>query len=292
MLHEMLANIAPRDGGTYVDATFGAGGYSRAMLQSADCTIYAIDRDASVLPLARAVEQEFGGHPKKKFKFLRGRFSELADLLPNDCVVDGIVLDIGVSSMQLDQADRGFSFSKEANLDMRMDQSELQNAQDLINKATETELADVFYHYGGEIKSRKIAKALINARKITPLTKTKQLADIIHATIGKRSGKIDSATRVFQAVRMWVNNEPEELDKALEESAKMLRIGGKLVVVTFHSLEDTIVKNFIQQCSAGQHYFFRSIGKKVIKPSPDEVKTNPRSRSAKMRALIKAEVMT
>lgn len=296
MLHEMLAALNAQGGERIVDGTFGAGGYTRAILEAADCQVFAIDRDSYVHQFADRLKAEFGG----RFVFLSGSFGQMMQLLAAQGVeaVDGIVLDIGVSSMQLDEAGRGFSFKKDGPLDMRMAQTGI-TAADLVNNAPEAELADIIYQYGEEKAARRIAKAIVQARGERPITTTHQLAALVAKVVGRGAGKIDPATRTFQALRIQVNDELGELARALEAAEQLLVPGGRLVVVTFHSLEDRIVKRFFQSRSGGleetvsRHVplqgkaqvlsSFELKVRKAIKASEAEAGVNPRARSAKLR---------
>ena len=304
MLTEMLDCLGPRDDGVYIDGTFGAGGYSRAILRAADCQVYAIDRDPTTRKFAEKLEQEF----PDRFVWLMGNFSDMCSLVAMHGIqsVDGIVLDIGVSSMQLDEPDRGFSFRHDGPLDMRMSDVGT-NAADVINTASEAELADIFYYYGEEKMARRIASAIVEARVATPIMRTHQLADIIRKVVGKH-GKTDPATRSFQGLRIHVNHEFESLENGLKAAEGMLAPGGRLVVVTFHSLEDRIVKRFThsrcgklgeqsrhlpnQQTDVDAPRFFMPKPEKRT-ASDVEVAENPRSRSATMRTMIhhKAEAI-
>lgn len=293
MLKEVLENLAPRDGGLYVDATFGNGGYSEAILKAADCRVIAIDRDPNVKARAEELQALYGN----RFEFRAGQFGDFADLIPE--VVDGAVFDIGVSSMQLDQSERGFSFSKEAPLDMRMSCSG-ETAADLINTLPERELANLIYKYGEERKSRQIAARIAEYRKSKPIETTKGLAEIIYTVIHKTPNSIDSATRTFQALRIAVNNELGELESGLSGAAEKLKSGGRLIVVTFHSLEDRIVKTFFNENSGKKRAVSRYMPElpknsdallaecsKAIAPTEEEIIRNPRSRSAKLRVAVK-----
>ena len=296
MLDEMLDWLAPKDNGVYIDGTFGAGGYSRAILRAADCHVFAIDRDPSTKRFAEKLEQEF----PDRFIWLLGNFSDMCSLVAMHGVheADGIVLDLGVSSMQLDTADRGFSFRYDGPLDMRMSQ-EGESAADVVNRATEAELADIFYYYGEEKAARKIAHAIANARAEMPITRTHQLAEIVRSVVGK-SSKTDPATRSFQGLRICVNHEFEAIESGLKAAESMLAHGGCLVVVTFHSLEDRIVKRFThsrcgklgehsrhlpekQVTAEAPHFFLPKPEKRVA--SDAETATNPRARSATMRMM-------
>lgn len=300
MLAECLKALSPEDGKVYLDGTFGAGGYSRAILQSAVCKVYAIDRDPDAYERACEFAKEFPG----RFIPLKGCFGDMKSLLNSVGVetVDGIVLDIGVSSMQIDNAQRGFSFNKDAPLDMRMS-CEGETAADVVNSLSEKDLADMIYNYGEERASRKIAKKIVETRNSAPIETTKQLAEIIHSVLPKkREVKTDTATKTFQALRIYVNDELGELEKALDASEGLLVNGGNLVVVSFHSLEDGIVKNFLKtkagrDVSVSRHMpllensdkeiSFRIEKSGVIKPSDEEISQNPRARSARMRYAVR-----
>ena len=294
MLREVLEHLAPADGKVYVDATFGNGGYTEAILNSADCKVIAIDRDPTVLPRVEELKQKFGS----RFEFRQGTFGNIKDLIAQP--INGAVFDIGVSSMQLDNKERGFSFSKEAPLDMRMS-CEGTSAADLVNSLSEKELADIIYKYGEERKSRQIAAKIIVARKTKKINTTTELADIIHSVVKKSpASPIDPATRTFQALRIAVNNELGELEAGLEGALSRLNPNGRLVVVSFHSLEDRIVKSFFNdnlgkpkavsrympQVAAETAARISSCSKAIL-PQDDEIASNPRSRSAKLRFAIK-----
>ncbi len=302
MLPEVLKALDPQDGEVYVDGTFGAGGYSRAILDAADCTVYAIDRDATARVSAEGLAKDYGS----RFVFLRGCFGDVRKLLNDAGVerVNGFVLDIGVSSMQIDEGERGFSFRYDGPLDMRMDTEGGQTAADIVNTYEEEDLANVIYEYGEERKSRHIAKAIVARRAEQLFETTSDLADVIRSVIPKKGGdKIDPATRTFQALRIAVNDELGELDRALEASEDVLDEGGRLVVVCFHSLEDRRVKKFLKEKSGGngagsRHMpqvenksvtmFDLPMRNKAVKPSNQEVSENPRSRSAKLRYALRA----
>lgn len=294
MLNEVLRAMSPRDGGVYVDATFGNGGYTEALLEAAACRVIALDRDPNVRPRAEELKARYGS----RFDFRAGCFGSFADLVSEN--LDGAVFDIGVSSMQLDQSERGFSFSKDAPLDMRMSCSG-PTAADLVNTLSEKELADVIYKYGEERKSRQIAAKIVQARQIEPVATTGRLAEIIYAVIRRTPGTIDPATRTFQALRIAVNNELSELENGLKAAAARLKPKGRLAVVTFHSLEDRIVKSFFKENSGpnvhvskyakerpepGDNVIFAETSKAIC-PSEEEIGVNKRSRSAKLRFGIK-----
>ena len=294
MLNEVLQALAPKDGEIYVDATFGNGGYSEAVLQAANCQVVALDRDETVIPRADELKQKFG----VRFDFRLGCFGDFDDLVKED--INGAVFDIGVSSMQLDEGKRGFSFSKDAPLDMRMSRSG-QTAADLVNTLSEGELADILYNYGEEKKSRAIARKIVEARQTNPIATTIELANIIYSVLGKGNPKmIDPATRSFQALRIAVNDELSQLQNGLTKATAQLKNGGRLVVVDFHSLEDRIVKTFFKNNSEKRVHTSRYkptetistdaifvFASKAILPSSEELAENARSRSAKLRYAIK-----
>lgn len=293
MLHEVLENLNPQDNKVYVDATFGNGGYTEAILQAADCKVIALDRDPNVLPRVSELKNIYGG----RFEFRAGQFGDFAELVAQP--IDGAVFDIGVSSMQLDQSERGFSFSKDAPLDMRMSCAG-ESAADIVNSMDEKELADLIYKYGEERKSRQIAAKIAEYRKAKKIETTKELAEIIYTVIHKTPNAIDPATRTFQALRIAVNNELDELENGLKQATSLLKSGGKLVVVSFHSLEDRIVKTFFKEQTGKNRHVSRYMPEinqtdnatfsecsKAIVPAQEEVEINKRSRSAKLRYAVK-----
>lgn len=287
LLSEVLEALAPLEGAHVLDGTFGAGGYSRALLE-AGASVIGIDRDPDVAPFAVALAQRF----PEKFSFVAGAFSEL-DVLAGEKPVDGVVLDIGVSSMQLDAGERGFSFMREGPLDMRM-ASAGTSAADLVNGLEESELASLLFAYGEERKARRIAHAVIVARAKAPITTTIQLARLIETTIGRKPGALHPATRSFQALRTAVNAEFDELVEGLFASERALPPGGRLAVVAFHSLEDRIVKRFLDSGKGGparSRHLPQTEAEaqrwvnlaKARKAGPEEVRRNPRARSAILR---------
>ena len=307
MLAEVIEAMDVSDGEVYVDGTFGAGGYSRAILDAADCHVYAIDRDPSAIKIADEIKQHYGD----RFTFMRGCFGDVAELLKeHGCAdrVNGFVLDVGVSSMQIDNGTRGFSFRFDGPLDMRMDASDEDGptAADIVNTYGEEDLANLIYKYGQERLSRRIAKAIVKRRNEAPFTRTQDLADCIRACAPKKPGtKIDPATRSFQALRIAVNDELGELSRALETSEDVLTEGGRLVVVSFHSLEDGAVKAHLKEKSGGnptvsrhmpeiestsQAVYFLPKRNKAIKPSKDETLANPRARSARLRCALRLAI--
>lgn len=297
MIDNVLAALEPKDGEVYVDGTFGAGGYSTAFLDRADCTVIAIDRDQTAIDNGAALKEKYGD----RFVLIHGRFGDALELVREAGFefVDGFILDVGVSSMQLDQTERGFSFRGDAPLDMRMDRGGDDNsAADIVNTLPEKELADIIYQYGEERHSRRIAKRIIDERAEEPITTTGRLADIVRAVVPKsHKDNLDPATRTFQALRIYVNDELGELERALQSAEILLRENGRLVVVSFHSLEDAIVKKFLRarsgQSDQGSRHLpqvemtaeavFMLPSKKAVFPSDDETASNPRARSARMR---------
>lgn len=299
LLNEVLHYLDPKDGEVYVDATFGAGGYTKAILNSANCKVFAIDRDKSAAALAQNVKEEFG----ERFEFLRGNFSQVKDLLLSKGVdkINGIVFDLGVSSMQFDQMDRGFSFDSDARLDMRMDQDSVLSAYEVINEFDQEELVKIIRDYSQERFAKQIARKIVDIRRSKPITSCRELADIVRSCYGSKYQKIDPATRTFQAIRIFVNQELNEISIALNEVKEVLEIGARLVVVSFHSLEDSIVKSFLKKEAGIDQTFsryepnfaqkspasFEIVNKSAIKPSEEEVEKNFRARSSKMRVAIK-----
>ena len=287
LLAEVVAALAPLEGARILDGTFGAGGYSQALLE-AGASVIAIDRDPAVAPHVERLTRQF----PNRFSFVAGIFSRLDELAGG--AVDGVVLDIGVSSMQLDEAERGFSFMREGPLDMRMAASG-DTAADLVNTLEEAELANLLFAFGEERKSRRIAHGIVAARAMSPITTTTQLARLIEKSIGRKPGDLHPATRSFQALRIAVNGELDELVEGLFASEKLLAEGGRLAVVTFHSLEDRIVKRFLDP-DKGAPTQSRHLPQieteprrwldvaKATKPSSSEVARNPRARSAILRA--------
>ncbi|MBH5389900.1 16S rRNA (cytosine(1402)-N(4))-methyltransferase RsmH [Bradyrhizobium diversitatis] len=290
---EAVAHLAPREGGVYVDATFGAGGYSRAILEVPGTRLIAIDRDRTAIAGGAGLVERSAG----RLMLVEGRFSDLAEICAAQGVeaIDGVVMDVGVSSMQLDQAGRGFSFRLDGPLDMRMGQTG-PTAADVVARASEGDLADIIYLLGEERHSRRIARAIVADRQETPFTTTRALADLVGRVVRSKPGDIHPATRTFQALRIFVNEELDELQAALAAAERMLKPGGRLVVVSFHSLEDRIVKNFLTERSrtgGGSRHLpevaqvtpsFRVLTRRPVVAGEDEVAHNPRARSAKLRA--------
>ena len=302
MLDEVLEAMAPCSGAVYVDGTFGAGGYSRALLESADCTVWGIDRDPLAVKNGVRMAAEF----PSRLTVLKGRYGDMADLLTDVGVaqIDGLALDIGVSSMQIDDPSRGFSFREDGPLDMRMG-DDGQTAADVVNESAERELADIIYKYGEERASRRIAKAIVKLRARTAITRSAQLANLVRGVVAKSRDGIDPATRTFQALRIHVNDELAELDRGLEAAEALLGPFGRLAVVSFHSLEDRRVKTFLQARSGNaaqpsRHMpvetvvasapTFQLIKRGAVKPRAAETRTNPRARSARLRWAVRTKV--
>jgi 16S rRNA (cytosine1402-N4)-methyltransferase len=299
-LQEVIAAVQPKAGDVLVDGTFGAGGYSEALLKAADCHVIGIDRDPSVREHVTRVQQEFG----ERFTFMEGCFGDVHALLAGR-QVDGLVLDIGVSSMQLDTPERGFSFRFDAPLDMRMS-GEGESAADVLATRDEKEIADILWRYGEEKASRRIAASIVAARAENPVTTTAQLRELVHRIIPVHRGKgIDPATRTFQALRIAVNRELEELQEVLNASISLLKAGGRLVVVTFHSLEDRLVKQFMREhatlpANPSRHLpplpdatnttpVFSLLTSKAVRASEADIAANPRARSATLRACVRMQ---
>jgi 16S rRNA (cytosine1402-N4)-methyltransferase len=298
LLTEVLDALAIAPGERHVDGTFGAGGYSRAMAD-AGAMVFAIDRDPDAIAEGRAVVEASDG----RITLVHGEYSRLARLLADAGIdmVEGITLDIGVSSMQIDRAERGFSFQKEGPLDMRMSQSG-RTAAEWLNEAEEAEIADVLYLYGEERQSRRVARAIVAAR---PLSQTNELAAVVRKALGYRPGQPkDPATRTFQAIRIFLNQELAELEAGLEAAEAVLAPGGRLAVVTFHSLEDRIVKNFLRERSGGdaggsRHRPEVTLSRpatfakpaKALRGSDAEIARNPRARSATLRSATRTTAL-
>ena len=322
LLSEVVENLAPHENNLIIDGTFGAGGYSRAILDAANCRVLAFDRDITAVRAAADICAEYSN----RLRVINQPFSRMEEFArleetPNGSplvegpFVDGVVLDIGVSSMQLDQAERGFSFQTDGPLDMRMsaaidpltgDAAETgESAADFINRADEDAIANVIYTYGEERKSRAIARAIVKARTELPFTRTLGLADLVLRVFhGRKEAGRHPATRTFQALRIYINDELGELAKALSDAERILKPGGHLVVVTFHSLEDRIVKKFLaarsgKESLGSRHQpvqsiksdlpSFRIVNSRPLTPSKGELDVNPRARSAHLRCAIRTE---
>ncbi|MAL62069.1 MAG: 16S rRNA (cytosine(1402)-N(4))-methyltransferase [Alphaproteobacteria bacterium] len=296
LINEMVRALKPRDGAEYVDGTFGAGNYSRAILNAADCRVWAIDRDPKAVSDAKNMVEEFAG----RLAVIENRFGNMVQILNAQGVktVDGIALDLGVSSMQLDDADRGFSFRQDGPLDMRQAKNG-PSAADVVNETEEKILADIIFKYGEERQAHRIAHAIVAARANRPLTRTGELANIVRDIYrGRPHTKTDPATKTFQAIRIYVNDELGELRRGLSAAEVLLAPGGVLAVVSFHSLEDRITKRFFRVRAANRPAIsrhlpslddhetapsFRLLQRRAIKPSREEQQRNHRSRSARLR---------
>lgn len=299
MLPEVLSALSMGDDETCVDGTFGNGGYSQAILKSANCSVVGLDRDPNVAPRAAEMSAEWSG----RFRLIQTPFSKMDEVGLE--AVDAVVLDIGVSSMQLDQAERGFSFMREGPLDMRMEQGGGPTARDAVLHLSVAELTRVFQVYGEEKRARHVANCIVSAREQGGIETTSDLADILEKALGRR-GKTHPATRAFQALRIFVNDELGELYRGLCAAERILKPGGRLVVVTFHSLEDRIVKTFFRrragEVQGGSRYApeithsgpdasFALPKRSVTKPSKSEIEDNARSRSAKLRVAVRTSAL-
>jgi 16S rRNA (cytosine1402-N4)-methyltransferase len=283
---DVLGHLRPERGGLFVDCTVGLGGHSRALLESGATRIIGLDRDQDALSAARLALAPWAD----RIDLVHADYRALDETLDARGVgqVDGALADLGVSSMQFDAPGRGFSFQRDEPLDMRMDRSTGDTAAQLIARAGEHELADTIYAYGEERFSRRIARAIVAARQDAPVDTTLRLATIVRRAIPRRGyQRIDPATRTFQALRIWVNRELEGLDRFLEAAARRLRVGARLVVITFHSLEDRIVKHTFRALERSRDAMLKVLTKKPVVPGDEEVRLNPRARSAKLRAAEK-----
>jgi len=299
LAREVVEALQPRDGGRYLDGTFGAGGYTTALLDKAACQVIALDRDPDAIANGRTLADRYA----PRLRLIEGRFGDMVELLSAEGVadVDGVALDLGVSSMQFDQAERGFSFRNSGPLDMRMEKRGA-SAADLVNESDEADLADIFWRYGEERKSRRVAHAIVERRREKRFETTSELAEIVRRAVGPSAkDESDPATRAFQALRIAVNDELGELERGLAAAEQVLAPGGRLAVVSFHSLEDRAVKEFVrgragrtpapsrhappvQQTSVST---LRDLTRRPVSPSAEEVATNPRARSARLRVAEK-----
>lgn len=298
LLESAISALAPRTGGTYVDATFGGGGHTQALLEhDAEVDlVYAIDADADAIARARPLERE----PRFRNRLVpvHANFGSLAQIAETQGIhgVDGVLMDLGLSSFQLDEAERGFAFRFDGPLDMRFDRDTGRSARQLVNELAESDLASIIWRYGEEPRSRQVAAAIVRSRELGPIDTTAQLAGIVERAVGRRKGRgTHPATRTFQALRIEVNAELDMLGRALAAAVDLLTAGGRLVVISFHSLEDRVVKQFIAAeaatcvcppaqpiCTCDTIPRLRRLGK-AVKPSDSELTDNPRSRSAIMR---------
>ncbi|MFA4995518.1 MAG: 16S rRNA (cytosine(1402)-N(4))-methyltransferase RsmH [Bdellovibrionales bacterium] len=301
MLREVVDALAPREGGIYVDGTFGRGGYARALLDAANTQVVAIDRDPDAIDAGQKMVAAY----KPRLTLLQGPFGAMDILLAGQHItrVDGIALDLGVSSPQFDNPERGFSFSNDGPLDMRMSKSG-PSAADVVNTMDESELADVLYMLGDERFSRRVARKVAEERAKHRIMRTAELAEIIRSAVPRSKDGLDPATRSFQALRIYVNDEVGELNRALDAAKTLLNPKGRLAVVSFHSLEDRVVKEFMRKNSGGgaapsrhlpandsekQKPLFTILTKKPETPKDDEMAANPRARSAKLRVAERTE---
>lgn len=294
---EAVEALQLRDGGVYLDGTFGGGGYARKILDGARCHLYAIDRDPDAVARAQSMVESYAG----RFVMMPGRISELHELLAQRQVaaLDGAVFDLGLSSYQIDDPARGFSFRQDGPLDMRMGQDG-NDAAMIVNFCAESELADILYKYGDEKAARRVAKAIAERRKVQKFATTADLAGVIRSVVRPDKSGIDPATRSFQALRIAVNEELTDIEAALAQAASLLKPGGRLAVVSFHSLEDRIVKHFFAGCAgrvpaasrhdpaglkAAEAPRFKLVNKSPVTPGAEEIRANPRARSAKLRTM-------
>ena len=300
MAKQVVTALAPADGGIYVDGTFGAGGYAQAILEAADCRLIAFDRDPDAVASGAKLVAQFEG----RLTLINDRFSRMVERAADAGAgqVQGVALDLGVSSMQLDQADRGFSFTSDGPLDMRMSRMG-ESAADVVNTRPADELADIIYHYGEERRSRAVARAIVRAREAAPFARTAQLAEVVAKAVGG-AGRIHPATRTFQALRIYVNAEIDELRQGLRAAERLLAPLGWLAVVSFHSLEDREVKQFLAARSGArpggsrhrppsndnQPATFVLPRRGAIKPTAEEIAANPRARSARLRVAQRTDV--
>jgi 16S rRNA (cytosine1402-N4)-methyltransferase len=300
LLQEVVDALQPRADGLYVDGTFGVGGYSEAILNAADCRVVAIDRDPAAVARGRDIAARHAG----RLEVIEGRFGDMTQLLTarGIAVVHGVVFDLGVSSPQIDEPTRGFSFRDDGPLDMRMGNTGA-SAADLVNQLPETELADIIWRYGEERHARRIARAIVKARAAAPIARTLELAAVVRQVVRRSPDGIDPATRTFQALRIRVNDEIEELRRGLAAAEQLLAPGGWLAVVSFHSLEDREVKDFLRarsdaaargsrhrpDMSARRAPSFRLLSRRPVRPGEAELRGNPRARSARLRAAQRTE---
>jgi 16S rRNA (cytosine1402-N4)-methyltransferase len=283
MVAEVLEHLEPARGGVFVDCTVGLGGHTRALVEGGAARVIGFDRDPAALEHARTALAEYGG----RIEFVHSDYRRLANELDARGItaVDGVLADLGVSSMQLDAPGRGFSFRRDDALDMRMDTSSGPTAAESIRSADERTLADVIYEFGEERHARRIARAIVEARGRGAIETTGQLADIVRRAIPRKGySRIDPATRTFQAIRIWVNRELEGLDTFLADAAQRLAPGGRMAVISFHSLEDRVVKHTLRGLQAAGEIGLTVRTKRPVVPSETEVERNPRARSAKLRA--------
>jgi 16S rRNA (cytosine1402-N4)-methyltransferase len=283
---EVRGLLQPERGGTFVDCTVGLGGHARMLLDAGAARLIAIDRDADALAIARTALASFGD----RVSFVHADYRELGAVLDAQGIgeVSGVLADLGVSSMQLDQEGRGFSFRRDEPLDMRMDRTTGETAAELIDRVDEHELADVIYRFGEERRSRQVARAIVMARGQAPITTTGRLAEIVRRGVAARGWqRIDPATRTFQALRIWVNRELDGLDSFIGSASSRLQLEGRMAVIAFHSLEDRVVKHTLRDLSRGDNATLKVLTKHPMVAADAEAAANPRARSAKLRAAVR-----
>ena len=286
LLDEVRSLLQPERGGTFVDCTVGLGGHARMLLESGATRLIGIDRDTDAIAIAKVELEAFAD----RVTFVHADYREVADVLDAQGVteVSGLLADFGVSSMQLDADGRGFSFKRDEPLDMRMDRSQGETAAELIDRVDETELADVIYRFGEERRSRQVARAIVMARQQSPITTTGRLADVVRRGVAARGWqRIDPATRTFQALRIWVNRELDELDSFIGRAASRLQADGRLAMISFHSLEDRVVKHTLRDLARGDDAAIKVLTKHPVVAGDAEAAVNPRARSAKLRAAVR-----
>ena len=282
LLDEVRELLQPERGGTFVDCTLGLGGHARMVLEHGATRVIGIDRDTDALALAGTALAAFGD----RVTLVHGDYREIEAVLDAQQVKDvsGVLADLGVSSLQLDREGRGFSFRRDEPLDMRMDRTQGETAAAMIDRADEKDLADVIYRFGEERRSRQVARAIVTARRQAPIETTGRLADIVRRAVAARGWqRIDPATRTFQALRIWVNRELDGLDSFIGAAASRLQAGGRLAVISFHSLEDRVVKHTLRELGRGDDAMVKVLTKHPIVASEAEAAANPRARSAKLR---------
>ncbi|MGE3342501.1 MAG: 16S rRNA (cytosine(1402)-N(4))-methyltransferase RsmH [Vicinamibacterales bacterium] len=283
LLAETVALLQPRADGWYVDGTLGLGGHTEALLDAGAGHVIGIDRDTEALHVARTRLARFGG----RVRFVHADYRTLPDVLAAEGRerVDGVLVDLGVSSLQLDAAERGFSFRNDGPLDMRMDQSRGASLAERLADVDETTLADVIYRFGEERKSRRVARAIVEAMARGPLTGTAELASVVRRAIGGGWQRVDPATRTFQALRIWVNGELDGLESFLETAVASVAVGGRVAVIAFHSLEDRIVKQTWRRLAQQESAPVTVVTRRPVVPGEDEAAANPRARSARLRVV-------
>ena len=286
LLDEVRSLLQPERGGTFVDCTLGLGGHSRMLLDSGAARVIGIDRDTDAIAIAKETLAAFGD----RVTFVHADYREVAEVLDAQGITEvaGLLADFGVSSMQLDGDGRGFSFKRDEPLDMRMDRSQGETVADLIDRVDETELADVIYRFGEERRSRQVARAIVMARGQSPITTTGRLAEIVRRGVAARGWqRIDPATRTFQALRIWVNRELDGLDSFIGRAASRLQADGRLALISFHSLEDRVVKHTLRDLARGDDAVIKVLTKHPVIAGDAEAAVNPRARSAKLRAAVR-----